>query len=134
MKIISSKTKTTFDRVEKFIKNGHKLANITDLVMNKQFIKKARYDWCWLSCKNLPDQTGWYQIDRNSKLFTKIEERQAKKLEWHERLFIYESAQAARKDKSVLALYIGDEYRDSRLSALYLCGPDVLTWVALYKK
>jgi hypothetical protein len=134
MKITSSGTKTTFDRVEQFVKDGRQLANITDLVMDKQFIEKARHDWCWLDYKDLPNQIGWYQIDRNNKVLTKIEEEQAKKLEWHERLFIYESAQIAAKGQSILALYIGDEYDDARLSALYLCGPDVLAWAALSEK
>ncbi len=53
--------------------------------------------------------------------------------EWHQRLFVYDSAHAAVRDGLPLALYIGDELVDGRLPGLYLCGPDVLTWVAQKK-
>jgi hypothetical protein len=45
-------------------------------------------------------------------------------------LFVYASALHAAEKNGPLALYIGDEYEDNRLSALYLCGPDVLARVA----
>lgn len=79
----------------------------------------------------MPNETGWYKVNRVESRLEKIDMNAAEKLDWHERLFVYGSGHAAVRDDLPLALYIGDEYADGRLSALYLCGPDVLTRVAL---
>jgi hypothetical protein len=94
---------------------------------------KYRHDWCWLDYKEVPSEIGWYKINREKAILEKIADEEAKNLQWHERLFIYESALKAVNEKIPLALYIGYEDDDSRLSALYLCGPDYLAWVALKK-
>ena len=73
---------------------------------------------------------GWYMVDRLHARLSKISDTRAAALEWHERLFVYASAVHAAEQNGPLALYIGDEYDDRRLSALYLCGPDVLARVA----
>ncbi len=130
MKINSSGKKVTFDRLTDGIDSNHDIANVLDVVMDEEFIKQSRHDWCWLSWKDIPSTTGWYKVDRESGLLRKISEEEAAGLEWHSRLFIYGSGHAAVYDELPLALYIGDEYTDGRLSGLYLCGPDVLTWVA----
>lgn len=134
MSITPTKNKTTFDKLHDAIEPGNIIANVFDVVMDKEFIKKYRYDWCWLSWKDVPQETGWYEVNRSANRLEKIDDEQAEELEWHERLFIYGSGHAAVNEKLPLALYIGDEYADSRLSGLYLCGPDVLTWVAQKKQ
>lgn len=127
MKIIRSKNIVTFDKVGE---ENASIANIDEVVMDKEFIEQFRHDWCWLSAKNLPQGVSWYRVDRADAQLKKISFEEAKTLEWHERLYVYGSAIAAADQKMPLALYVGDEYSDGRLSALYLCGPDVLTWVA----
>ncbi len=134
MKISSSKKKVTFDKLQDSLDSEHEVANVLDAVMDEEFIKQSRYDWCWLSWKEVPTKTGWYKVDRENKILLKINDAEAVKLEWHARLFIYGSGHAAVDEKLPLALYIGDEYPDKRLSGLYLCGPDVLTWVAQKSK
>lgn len=126
MKIVRSQNTITFDKVSA---NTSK-ANIEEIVMDKEFIQRFRHDWCWLSAEKLPKEVGWYKVDRNNLQLQRVSFQQAGELEWHERLYVYGSAIAAVGQNMPLALYIGDEYSDGRLSALYLCGPDVLTWVA----
>ena len=130
MKITSSKAKVTYDKISEASTRGLLIADAIDVVMDQEFIERSRHDWCWVGWKNVPAETGWYKINRNNKELTQISNVQAEKLEWHERLFVYGSGHAAVKENSPLALYIGDEYSDGRLSGLYLCGPDVFTWVA----
>ena len=130
MKITSSGKKITFEKIHDAIDDGHVVANVLDVVMDEEFVKQSRHDWCWLSWKDVPTQTGWYKVNRNENRLERVNDGQAVELEWHERLFIYGSGHAAVNEKLPLALYIGDEYTDNRLSGLYLCGPDVLTWVA----
>jgi hypothetical protein len=130
MKITPSEHKVTFDNIDGAIASGKTIADITEIAMDKQFIDRSRHDWCWLSGKNTPPETGWYEVDRHHEQLTKIADATASELEWHERLFIYASALHAAETNGVLALYIGDEYEDRRLSALYLCGSDVLARVA----
>ncbi len=130
MKISSSGKKVTFDTLDDGVESGHAVANVRDVVMDEEFIKRSRHDWCWLSWTDVPTETGWYRVDRRNAQLVKIGDDNAAGLEWHERLFIYGSGHAAVSEKLPLALYIGDKYADSRLSGLYLCGPDVLTWVA----
>ena len=130
MEIRSSAEKVTFDRLEDGLENGYEIANVFDVVMDEEFIKQSRHDWCWLNWKDVPTETGWYKVDRGEHRLEFIDTEKAAALEWHERLFVYASGHAAVNEKLPLALYIGDEYTDSRLSGLYLCGPDVLTWVA----
>lgn len=130
MKVSFSKKRTTFDKISKDLDEGYTVANVFDVVMSEKLIKQSRYDWCWLSWKDVPTATGWYRINRDKVALEKIDVEQATALEWHERLFVYASGHAAVNEKLPLALYIGDEYSDSRLSGLYLCGPDVLARVA----
>ncbi len=130
MKITRSENKVAFDDIDGAIASGKQIANITEVAMDKQFIERSRHDWCWLSGESVPPEMGWYKIDRHKEQLTKIAEIHASELEWHERLFIYASALNAAATNGPLALYIGDEYEDKRLSALYLCGPDVLAPVA----
>jgi hypothetical protein len=125
MKVVRSSEKITFDKV-----NNDSMANIEEIVMDKEFVKQSRHDWCWLSNKNVPEEVGWYKIDRENCRLAKTKFEEAARLEWHERIYVYGSALAAVHEQMPLALYIGDEYSDGRLTALYLCGPDVLTWVA----
>lgn len=110
--------------------SGFVLADVLDVAMDKEFLERSRHDWCWVGSKNIPAETGWFKVDRENSQIIKINEADASELEWHERLYIYESALSTARQNSPLALYIGDEYSDGRLSALYLCGPDVLAWVA----
>ena len=130
MKIGSSGKKVTFDRLNDGVNGGHAIASVVEAVMDEEFIKKSRHDWCWLSGNDVPAETGWYEVDRAHARLSRISRAEAEKLEWHERLFVYASGHAAVNQQAPLALYIGDEYADGRLSGLYLCGPDVLTWVA----
>jgi len=130
MKIIASENKVAFDAIDGAIASGKNIADITEVAMDEQFIERSRHGWCWLSGENVPPETGWYEIDRHNERLTKIADVRASELEWHERLFIYASALNAAEKNDPLALYIGDEYEDRRLSALYLCGPDVLARVA----
>ena len=133
MKILASK-KVTFDKVSEARSEAEEVASILDIVMDKEFIEKNRHDWCWLNSNDVPKETGWYKINREAVALEKIISDEARTLEWHERMYVYGSGHAAVKDNTPLALYIGDEYDDGRMSALYLCGPDVLTWVALKQK
>jgi hypothetical protein len=133
-RIGSSGKKVTFDKLSDGLDAGHVVANLLDVVMDEAFIKQSRHDWCWLASENVPAETGWYRVDRENRSVLKISDADAAKLEWHDRLFVYGSGHAAVSERLPLALYIGDEYADSRLSGLYLCGPDVLTWVAQKKK
>ena len=130
MNVTSSEHHVTFDEIDGAIAPGKALAEITDVAMDKPFIERSRHDWCWLSGRNVPPETGWYMVDRHHARLTKISDTRAAELEWHERLFVYASALHAAQQNGPLALYIGDEYEDRRLSALYLCGPDVLARVA----
>jgi len=129
MKITRSEAKVTIDKVDAAIDSGKSVAKIAEVVMDKQFIEDSRHDWCWLSGEQIPPEPGWYRIDRDDERITKTSDTIASDIEWHERLFIYPSALQAAKKGETLALYIGDEYADRRLSALYLCGPDVLAQV-----
>ena len=130
MKIKASQNKVTYEKIIVTTKDGGELANAIDVVMDKKFIEQSRHDWCWVGWGDVPEETGWYRVNRNDQRLEKITTEQATVLEWHERLFVYGSGHAGVKANNPLALYIGDEYSDGRLSALYLCGPDVLTWVA----
>jgi hypothetical protein len=130
MKIHPSDQRMTFDKVAVGPLSGKDTASARDAVMDREFIEKSRHDWCWVDWKDVPTQTGWYRIDRIKGELVKILAQDAAKLEWHERLYVYSSGHAAVRDNAPLALYIGDEYEDGRLCALYLCAPDVLTWVA----
>jgi hypothetical protein len=126
MKITESLEKVTYDKVNKDL-----TASAVEVVMDENFIKRNRHDWFWMGGNNVPNETGWYRVNRVSAQLEKIDTAEAAELNWHERLYIYGSSHVAIKDNLPLALYIGDEYEDGRLSALYLCGPDVLTRVAL---
>ena len=134
MKITSSRNKVTFEKAPEASSGGEEVASILDIVMDREFVEKSRHDWCWLSSKDVPKETGWHKINREVKKLKKITQAEARTLEWHERMYIYGSGHAAVRNNLPLALYIGDEYDDGRMSALYLCGPDVLTWVALNQK
>ncbi len=129
--IISSENRVSLDKIQSAIKNGAHFANIIDIALDQEYVEKYRHDWCWLDYKEVPSEIGWYKINREKAILEKIADEEAKNLIWHERLFVYESAIKAVNDKIPLALYIGDEYNDARLSALYLCGPDYKAWVAL---
>lgn len=130
MKISASENRATLDKVEESISVNKDLATATETVLDQEFIEKYKDDWCWVGNKNTPVETGWYKVDRENQHLVKISFDEASKLQWHERLFIYGSALLATKENSHLALYIGGEYDDGRLCALYLCGPDYLAWVA----
>lgn len=130
MKITTSQQRATLDQVAQSIATGRSLATATETVLDQEFIEKYRDDWCWVGNENTPSQTGWYKVDRGNQKLVKISDDEPSRLTWHERLFIYQSALVAIKESSNLALYIGGEYDDGRLSALYLCGPDYLAWVA----
>lgn len=127
MKIKQSSNKVTYDKI---MGSEGEIADVIDVVMDKEFIEQSRHDWCWVGWGKVPTETGWYKVDRQNSQLIKINAEEAQKIEWHERLFVYGSGHAAVKENSPLALYIGDEYSDGRISALYLCGPDILTWVA----
>lgn len=131
MKILSSENRVSLDKIQSAIKQGQAFANIVDIALDKDYVEKYRHDWCWLNYNQTPNEVGWYKVNREKGVLEKITEQDAKSLQWHERLFIYESALKAVNEKIPLALYIGDEYNDARLSALYLCGPDYLAWVAV---
>src|ERR1700676_1167202 len=120
MNITPSENKVTVDKIDGAIASDKEIADITEAAMVKRFIERSRHDWCWLSGENVPPETGWYEIDRDNQRLTKIAEIRASELEWHERLFAYASALHAAETNGPLALYIGDEYEDRRLSALYL--------------
>lgn len=130
MKIIPSDRKAALNDIGSVLSAGKKLASATETVLDKEFIEKLRHDWCWVGFEDTPAEKRWYRVDRENGKLIKIPDDEASGLQWHERLFIYESALTAAKDGSPLALYIGDEYSDGRLSALYLCGPDYLAWIA----
>jgi hypothetical protein len=130
LKITASERKAAIDEVSDAITPGNAVANVAETVMDGEFVERSRYEWYWLSGQDIPPKTGWYKIDRADRRLKKIHRDQAAELEWHERLFLYASALSAAKENSLLALYIGDEYEDGRLSALYLCGPDVLARAA----
>ncbi len=131
MSLKKSQDRITFDKIPEAPGEGEEIATILDFVMDQEFIEKHRHDWCWLGSKDVPTETGWYRVERKTNKLEKIEKIEVEKLAWHERLYVYGSGHAAVRDDLPLALYIGDEYDDGRISALYLCGPDVLTWVAL---
>ena len=133
MKVNSSENKVSLDQIQTVIKSGHVLADIHDIVLDHEYVEKNRHDWCWLDYKNMPSVSSWYKVNREKSILERITENEAKNLKWHERLFIYESAIKAAQEKTPLALYIGYEDDDKRLSALYLCGPDYLAWVAQKK-
>ena len=130
MKISASQQRVTLDQVDASLFPTKHLASATETVLDKQFIETHKDDWCWVSNSNTPTQTRWYNVDREHQRLVKISDDEASGLPWHERLFIYASALSAIKENSHLALYIGGEYDDGRLTALYLCGPDCLAWVA----
>ncbi len=127
MNLKRSENKVTYDKI---VDTGGGIASVIDVVMDREFIENARHDWCWVGWGDVPTETGWYKVHRENQQLIKINSEEAAKIEWHERLFVYGSGHAAVKENNPLALYIGGEYSDGRLSALYLCGPDVLTWVA----
>lgn len=130
MKISASDNIVAFDDIDAALASGKHIAGVAEAVMDEQFIERSRHDWCWLSGEHVPQETGWYEVDRRSQKLIKIADAQASRLAWHQRLFVYASALNAAAKKSCLALYIGDEYEDGRLSGLYVCGPDVLARVA----
>ena len=130
MKITASEQRATLDKVAQSIANGRSLANATETALDQEFIEKYKDDWCWVGNENTPSETGWYKVDRENHKLVKISDNGVSRLTWHERLFVYQSALIAVKEGSDLALYIGGEYDDGRLNALYLCGPDYLAWVA----
>jgi len=129
--IVPSDSRVTLDNIQSAVAKGKSLANVPEVVLDQDYLTQYRHDWCWLGAGGIPEQTGWYKVNRQNQRLEKIDDKEAVNLEWHERLFVYESAIKAAKENSALALYIGDEYNDDRLSALYLCGPDYLAWVAL---
>jgi hypothetical protein len=131
MNITPSVENVTIDEIRDAIADGKELAEIPEVVMDEEFLRRCRHDWCWLGGNGIPPNAGWYEVDRANGRLTAITDGRASQLEWHERLFVYPSALSAAEKKSALALYIGDEYDDNRLSALYLCGPDVVARVAL---
>ncbi len=130
MNISSSTQKTTLDKVVPALTVGKEIATAMDTVLDREFIEKYRNDWCWVGNADTPTETGWYKVDRELQCLVKISDDQVSHLAWHERLFVYQSALAAMKEDSHLALYIGGTYNDGRVEALYLCGPDYLAWVA----
>jgi hypothetical protein len=117
MKIRPSGQRVTFDKVAVGALSGD-TASVKDAVMDREFIEKSRHDWCWVDWKDVPIQTGWYQIDRIKGELVKILSQDAAKFEWHERLYVYGSGHAAVRDNALLALYIGDEYEDGRMFSL----------------
>ena len=129
MNIVESSDNVTFNKVDLA-----SCASAVEVIMDEEFIKRNRHDWFWMNGSGVPNVTGWYWVKRDIKQLEKIDNMMAENLQWHERVFIYSSGHAAVRDDLPLALYIGDEYSDGRLSGLYLCGPDVLTRVALKKK
>lgn len=129
--IKESKSNVTVDQISTIIGRNEALASVFDTVMDKNFITRNRHDWFWLSSDNVPDETGWYHIDRSKLELVKIDSIAAKELQWHQRMYVYGSGHAAVREHMPLALYIGDEYDDGRISALYLCGPDTVTRAAL---
>lgn len=133
MKINSSENKVSLDQMQTAIKSGYVLADINDIALDKDYVETNRHDWCWLDYKNLPASSSWYKVNREKGVLEKIADSDAANLPWHDRLFVYESAVKAAQEKTPLALYIGYEDDDARLSALYLCGPDYLAWVAQKK-
>ena len=130
IKIISSEHRATLDKIADVIAGEKVIASAIETVMDKEYIEHHRHDWCWVGPTITSEQVGWHKIDREHDRLMNVDRAEAEKLEWHERLFVYESAMAAARENSSLALYIGDEYPDGRLSALYLCGPDYRAWVA----
>lgn len=130
MKIFASKNRATLNEVENSISENNALASATETAMDRDFIEEYKDDWCWVSNRDIPKEIGWFKIDREKQNLNKVSNDEALKIAWHERLFIYKSALIAAEEKNHLALYIGGEYDDGRLTALYLCGPDYLAWVA----
>ena len=58
MNVTSSAHQVTFDEIDGAVAPGKVLADITDVAMDKQFVERSRYDWCWLSSRNVPPETG----------------------------------------------------------------------------
>lgn len=129
--ISESAKSVTVDQINSVLNNDKSLASAIQTVMDEDFIKRNRHNWFWVSGDNTPTETGWYELDRGISRLTKIDSSTAAKLDWHKRMYVYGSGHAAVKKGMPLALYIGDEYEDGRLSALYLCGPDTFTRAAI---
>jgi len=132
--IRESEKKVTLDQINTVLSNGKSLASAIQTVMDEDFIKRNRHDWFWVNGYQIPKETGWFRLDRIKSQLAKIDSSTAKNLKWHERMYVYESGHAGVREDLPLALYIGDEYEDGRLSALYLCGPDTFTRAALVEK
>lgn len=90
MKITESSEKVTYDKVDK-----DKTASAVEVVMDEDFIKRNRHDWFWMGGSNVPNETGWYKVNRIDSQLEKIDMAAAEALDWHERLYVYGSGHAA---------------------------------------
>lgn len=94
------------------------MANSIQAVMDRNYIESTRKSWVFVSPENVP-QHGWNFVDRKNGKVTKISEAQAYNLEWHERLYVNQSAINTAKEMQPLSLLI--DY-NNLMGHLYLEG------------
>jgi hypothetical protein len=126
-KVSLTERKATYDKVGTVLDQGKIIASVTPTVLNQQLIEKSRGSWLFLDYQNAVDSKGkplesdtWYHVNRKDGILEKIIERQADKLDWHERLYVYPSALDAIKEKRPLPLYV--LYVHGRLGLFLLGG------------
>ena len=119
---ISLTKEVIYTNAERTANVNGKYMGTAKVVFDLPFIKSARNLWVLVHWKGAPAEPGWHQVIREDKNHTykKITERQAGDLEWHEKLYVHESALKAIKEKRPLALYIDYYYDD--WNWLVLCG------------
>ena len=101
------------------------IASFTDSVMDRKLIESNRYGWFFVKSDNLPILSGEYFIDRKSKetikldLGKKTDTDKWSGAKWHERLYVYESAITAIKEKQPLLIDVDCDYYNRDRLDLY---------------
>ena len=98
---------TTSDKAN--VDDGKFLGTIK-IVFDLDFIKQMGA--CFVHWKGAPTEGGWYLVDRKTHVLTKISDKGAGDLEWHERLYVDKRALGKRE---MLALIVDYGYEGGRL-------------------
>ncbi len=112
-----SEKATTYEGVSAVIEPNKAIAPVVSTVTDREFMEQNKGMWMFVGFHDAVDSKGnpldadsWYRVNRENSSLEKINKHEAETLQWHERLYIDQSAPSAVHEKRPLALSVGDFY------------------------
>lgn len=96
--------------------SGSEIATAVEAMLDRLLEEERRYPKVLVDWRNAPTETGWYMVDRDMRRLVKISDDREPSVDWHERLYVYESAVKASREHRPMVMYLNyDDYGKPRL-------------------